>query len=169
MTAREQKLLLLVGIVIVGGLAFNYWPRVDNSAGQNTDNGFRLQEAVRLLRLRSNIIARNKALTAELKALQGRFFSAVNVDTAKLSLLKTVEAIAAQGNLAVQQKNMVSIHDDTIGVALEGKTSPESLVRFLHLTVQNPTGLRVYRLQIHSLPEAKLLNYQVTVITMLVK
>jgi hypothetical protein len=169
MTVREGKLLILAGIVIVGGLAFNYWSRADKSAGENSDNGSRLLEADRLLRLQANITARHKASTAELKALQGRFFSAAGAETAKLSLLKTVEAVAIQSNLAVHRKSMVSFRDDTIGVALEGKTSPESLIRFLHLTVQNQTGLRVHRLQIHSLPDAKQLNYQVTIISMLIK
>jgi hypothetical protein len=169
MTAREKKLLILVAVVITAGMAYNYWPRMDQSSAANGINGSGLIEANRLLQLQPNIINRNKAVRAELKTLQERFYSTANVETAKINLLKEVEAIAAQSNLAVLQKNMVSIHDDTIGVALEGKTNTESLIRFLYLTAQDHIGLRIYRLQIHSLTDVKQLNYQITVITMLVK
>jgi hypothetical protein len=169
MTKREQHLVLLAGIVIVGWLAFHFWPRTTQSSEINENNAFRLVEADRLFRARQNIMAQSKAVTAELKRVKERFYIAANPENAKISLLKAVEGIAMQTNLAVQQKNMVSIHDDTIGVALEGKTSPESLICFLQMTAQSPIGIRIYRLQIHSIPESKQLNYQVTVISLLVK
>jgi hypothetical protein len=169
MTGREQRLLIVVGVVILGGLAFNFWPRITNSAETNSDSDSRLHEADHLLRFRQNIIVRNDTVNAELKGVQNRFYPAANLESSKLSLLKEVEAIVVQTNLDVQQKNMVNIHDDTIGIALEGKANPESLIRFLQRTTQDRIGLRIGRLQIHSLPDSKQLNYQVTIITLLVK
>ncbi|HBF38161.1 MAG TPA: hypothetical protein DDW50_12675 [Firmicutes bacterium] len=169
MTKREKHIVLLVGIVIAGWFIFRFWPQQSGPSENSDNHQFSLTDADRLLRSRQNIIARNKAINGELKTLQQRFYNAAQADNAKIALLKTVEGIAAQTSLAVEQKNMVSIHDDTIGVALEGKTSPESLIRFLQQITQSPIGLRIQRLQIHSLPETKQLNYQVAVITLVVK
>ena len=52
---------------------------------------------------------------------------------------------------------------------MEGKANPESLIRFLQRTTQDHIGLRIQRLQLHSLPDSKQLNYQVTLISLLVK
>lgn len=173
MTKREQHLIIVVIIVIAGWLVFRFWPRdqeaAKSTALMNNSRQFSLEEADRLLRSRPNIQARNLAVKKELKAYRGRFYTSISPENATIALLKTVESLAAQTNLAVQQKNIARFHDDTIGVALEGKTGTESLIRFLQLTSENSIGLRIQRLQIHSLPESKQLSYQVTVITLLVK
>jgi hypothetical protein len=169
MTKRDQQLIILVAVVIVGGLVFRFWPRAAQATGTIGDINYHLHEAERLLRGRQNITTRDKAVTAELGKLQTRFFSAVDPENAQISLLKAVENLANQAALGVSQKNLVSMHDGSIGVALEGKTSPSSLIRFLYLTSQDRIGQRIYRLQIHSLPETEQLNYQVTVITLLIK
>jgi hypothetical protein len=169
MTKQERQLIILVAVVIAGGLVFRFWPRAAQVTEPRGDINYRLHEAERLLRGRQNIIARYKAVTVELQKLQTRFFSAADPVNAQISTLKAVEAIAIQASLGVNQKNLVSTHDGRIGVALEGKTSPGSLIRFLYLTSQNRIGLRVNRLQIHGLPEIGQLNYQVTIITLLIK
>ena len=168
MTQREQRILIVVGVIVCGGLVFNFWPRGTDSIAV-TNSGAQIHEADHLLRSRLNIIARNKVVTAKLHVLQKRFYPTNTLEISKVNLLKEVEGIATQSNLDVQQKNMVSFHDDTIGVALEGKATPESLVRFLQRTTQDRIGLRIQRIQIHSLPDTKQLNYQVTLITLLVK
>ena len=105
MTKREQQILILVGVVICGGLVFNFWPRVAaDSTEVNGNSGSQLHEANHLLRSRLNIIARNKDITAKLNVLQKRFFTKSNLETSKVNLLKEVEGIAAQSNLDVQQK-----------------------------------------------------------------
>ncbi|HEX3044531.1 MAG TPA: hypothetical protein VHY08_07235, partial [Bacillota bacterium] len=151
MTKREQHLVILVAVVITGWMVFRFWPRNEESS-KGLGNGnyqFSMNEADRLLRSRLNISARNKAVRDELKIYRSRFYNSDNPENAKIDLLKTVEGLATQTGLTVQQKNIVNTHDDTIGVTLEGKTGPEPLIRFLQSTSQNTIGLRIQRLQIH--------------------
>jgi hypothetical protein len=171
MTKREQRLVILVAVVIAGWMIFRFWPRNQETLkGLGNENyQFNMNEADRLLRSRLNISARNKAVRDELKSYRSRFYNSDNPENAKIVLLKTIDGLAAQTGLAVQQKNIVNFHNDTIGVTLEGKTGPEPLIRFLQSTSQNTIGLRIQRLQIHSLPESKQLSYQLTVMTLLVK
>lgn len=173
MTKREQHLIILVVVVIAGWMVYRFWPQDQEQAQSGGslqgNQPIRLEEANRLLRSRQNILVRNRDGKKELKAYLSRFYSSAHPEEANLALLKTVEGLAAQTGLAVQQKNMAIFRDNTIGVSLEGKTGPESLIRFLQLTSQNSLGLRINRLQIHSLPESKQLSYQVTVITLMVK
>ncbi len=168
MTTRERNLLILAGTVILGGIAYNLLSGSWFTPGVPKSGSFKLEEANRLLRSQHNIVNRHQAAMKRLTTLEKRFFSNDNIEQAQINLLKVVEEIASRTQLGVQQKNMIKFEDDLIGVALEGKTTPESLIRFMQQTTESITGLRIYRLQVHTLAEQKLLSFQITISSLLV-
>lgn len=168
MTAREKIILYGVGTIIIGSIAFNLMV-ANGDSSRNRDEGIPdLQRANRLLRSRLNINERSQVAAARLSVLQAKFLATGKMDEAQLNLLKMVEELAMESNLEVAQKNMLRYADNTIGVLLEGKTTNEALIKFMQRTTQAQLGLRVNRLQIHCLPEQKLVSYQLTIITMLI-
>ena len=96
------------------------------------------------------------------------FLDASNPETAKIQLLQEVEKLAAALSLAVDQKNLLQLGEDLIGVALEGSTDPATLIRFLHGAATNRLGMNLKRLQIHANQKTEELKYQVIIQLMLV-
>jgi hypothetical protein len=168
MTGREKNLAILVGAVVLIVLGYKFVsgdiPSPWSGGAQNTS----LEGAYRLLRSELNVTARSQAINKRLDALQAKFLEAGNPEESRIKLLKEVENLVAQSNLEITQKNLVQINKSEIGVTLEGKTKPESLFRFIWQTTQAQIGLKISRLQIHSLTEQKTLGYQIVVSTLLV-
>lgn len=169
MTTRERNLLIFVGVVMLGGLAYNFGFKMPDSSNQDQDQSIRIDEAYRLIRSQHNIVAHHQVIQTRLTDLQNKFYSVGDIQGAQISLLNLVEQIAYSTQLDVQQKNMIRFTDNLIGVAIEGKTNPESLIKFLQRTTEAKIGMKIQRMQIHVLPESKSLNYQITLSSLLVK
>lgn len=169
MTTREKSLLALVGAAIAGWLLFNYAAERPVFMGKAQSPKGRLAEAQRLLRSSLNIEAYHRLSLKSLQALEKRFLPAGDPEKAEIELLQEVEDLAYQAQLSLQRKNIVHFNDNAIGVTLEGKSSPESVFRFMQQTTVSQIGLRIWRLQLHVLPESKMLNYQITLNSLLVE
>jgi hypothetical protein len=168
MTGREKNLAILVGAVVLIGLGYKFVSGDITSPWSGGTQSTNLEGAYRLLRSELNVTARSQAVEKRLDTLQAKFLDSGNLDDSKIKLLKEVESLVAQCNLEVTQKNLVQISKSEIGVTLEGKTKPESLFRFIWQTTQAKIGLKISRLQIHTLTEQKTLSFQVVVGTLLV-
>ncbi len=172
MTAKERNLWLGVGIIIVGTLLYQYFSQ--GFAGGSTQGDarqaarFDLQTAERLLASRDNLEAKHRAVRSRLNQLKQRFFATTDPEQAGVELLKAVEKLTVSSGLEVQAKSTSKLTGQVIGVTLEGKTTPASLIRFLYEVKAGTFGLKIKRLQTHSLPDKSLLNYQIVIISLLV-
>ncbi len=169
MTSRERNLLIGVVAVIILGLGYNFLFGVFAPAPTSTSIN-RGQEvlvdydgAIHLLRSAGNITARNAVIAEKLKILQAMFGSKTAPDLGAIKLLQETEKIAAECSLSVEQKNIIRYSDSLIGVSFEGKTNSESLLKFIQRTTESRFGIKVSRLQLHALPDQKVLNYQIIV------
>lgn len=169
MKTSERNLWIFVGVVVVVGLTINFFMGMLNPPVLDSAGNVGFEEATRLLRASQNIKARNQAVKERLDSLESKFYSVGHLEETKISLLKVVESIANTCNLEVQQKNVLEIEEGVIGVSLEGKTRPDILFRFVHSATTANIGLRIKRFQIHSLPDQKLLSYQIVVISLLIE
>ena len=176
MTGRERNLWLVVAAVVVAFLAYRLFFGDSGSSVAEKTIGLRppgLAEAESLLCAAGDIEARGKAAAARLADLEGRFFPAEQPeDEARAKLLRVVEDLAYRSMLAVEQKSfmeqngLLKSEAGLVGVVFSGKTDAKSLLEFLRLVAEAKTPLVVTRLQIHSLPDQRLLSYQVAVSTL---
>ncbi|HEX7712852.1 MAG TPA: hypothetical protein VF531_02425 [Bacillota bacterium] len=166
MTDREKKLLLLVGVVILAGLSFNYFSGGAKNVGV-IGNALNEKEAERLLSSSGVIIARNRAATAALAKLEARFYPEISIDRAQLDLLQEVESIASRSGLAVDKKSIARLPDRLIEVTLEGRTGSAALFLFMERLGETPIALKIKNLRIHSLPEERQLEYEIGIISLL--
>jgi hypothetical protein len=170
MSDREKKIVIFVAVAVVLILAYNFFfgmfasPTVPESGSSIVID---YDSATQLLKRARNITEYNKQITTKLDKLKKMFYPKANVDEAEIALLKETEAIAANCNLTVQQKNIVRYSETLIGVTMDGKTTPDSLFRFMQKTTESRLGLKINRLQIHTLADQKLLDYQISVSSLL--
>jgi hypothetical protein len=173
MTARERNLWIGVAAVVVLGLGYSFLFGMFAPAPTPTSVDMRQKAlvdydgATRLLRSARNITARNAVVAEKLKVLQAMFGLKTAPDLAVIKLLQATEKIAAECNLTVEQKNIIRYSDTLIGVSFEGKTNSESLFKFIQRTTESRFGIKISRLQLHVLPDQKLLNYQIVVSSLL--
>lgn len=170
MTAREKNIVIVVAVLVVLSLAYNFFfgmfaPATEPVSGTALTMDY--ETACRLLQRSAYITEYNKQITAKLDKLKKMFYPKSRVDEAEIALLKETELIAAACNLAVSQKNIVRYSETSIGVTVDGKTTPDSLFRFMQKTTESRLGLKINRLQIHALNDQKLLDYQISVSSML--
>jgi hypothetical protein len=168
MTAREKKLWLVVSGVV--GLALIYrfgFGNLDQLPGP-AQAQFGLQKARRLLRAERRIMARETAAAASLRQLQSHFLHSDGQSPTKLKLLRLVEELAARSGLSVQLKNTVVYSQEELGVSLEGIAPAATIVHFLQQLTAASLNLQVKQLQLHSVPEQKVLNYQIAISTLAV-
>lgn len=169
LTKREKTIWLTVGIAVFAMLVFNiFYNNLDRFQGVAVDTSD-LEETRRLLRSEQNIIARRQAASAALVETQGRFVDASDPESAKIEMLKEVERLTGMIGLAVEQKNLLQLKEDIVGVSLEGTTEPATLTRFLHAAATARLGLDVKRLQLHSNQKTKQLKYQIILQLLLVE
>lgn len=166
---REKRLCLIVGIAILGMIVFNVIYKNFDSLSESAVDSSNLAETRRLLRSERNILARQKAATAALSAAQARFLDAADPESAKIELLKEVETLTGKVGLAVEQKNLLQLEPNIIGVTLEGRTEPAKLIGFLHAAATARLALNVKRLQVHANEKTKDLRYQIILQLMLVE
>jgi hypothetical protein len=162
MTANEKKLWLGVAVIIPLTLIGQYLsglsaPNLSSNAGSHYDLG----AAQHLLESEANIRTRHQAVLQRLETLESKFPAAGNYDQTAIDLLKMSESAAASCGLTIQTKSALQIADQVIGVTLEGQTTAVSLFKFLYETTNGRYGLKIKRLQIHSLPEQGLLSYTI--------
>jgi hypothetical protein len=124
---------------------------------------YTLSEARRLLRNGPAIRARQRAAETSLRELRSHFLRPDGSSPAGLKLLCRVEEIARQSGLEVNAKNPVVFSATELGVALEGGSPAEAIVRFLQRLTRASLRLKVKQLQLHSVPEQKVLNYRIVV------
>lgn len=170
MTAREKNIVIIAGVVVVLVLIYNFVfgmfaPSVEPELGSNVSIDY--DTACRLLQRAPYITGYNKQITTKLDKLQSMFYPKSRVDEAEIALLKETELIAADCNLTVQQKNIIRYSETLIGVTMDGKTSSDSLIRFMHKVTESRLGLKVNRLQVHAMTDQKLLDYQISVSSLL--
>ncbi len=165
---REQNLLLVVGIAVLAMIGFNFYYNNSGSLKTAAVDAGDLEETRRLLRSERNLIARQKAVTEGLAEMERGFLDAFNKETAKIELLQEVEKLAGTIGLAVDQKNLLQLEEDIVGVALEGSAEPATLIKFLHGAATNRLGMNLKRLQIHANQKTEELKYQVIIQLMLV-
>jgi hypothetical protein len=169
MTAREKMILIaagcLVGLALVYNLGYRNWEQLQDTA----EPGGQLQEARRLLGAEAKLRARSAAVNRSLGQLRRRFYHSDQSRRTKLKLLRLVEERAVRCGLSVQLKNTVAFSETELGVTLEGTAPPESIIKFLQQVTVIPIELKVKRVQMHSIPEQKALDYQITVSTLVVK
>jgi hypothetical protein len=166
---RERTLWLIVGVSVCGMLAFNFvYRNLDRLQVSGVDVS-ELEETRRLLRSGRNIAARRQAAEKALIKLEKRFLDTSNPDTAKIQLLKEVETLIARAGLPVEQKNLLQLEPNIIGVAIEGNAEPAVLIRFLHASATTRMGLSVKRLQTHANEKTKQLKYQIILQLLLVE
>ncbi len=169
LTSREKVLWLAVGAAVFGMFVFNvFYTNIDRLKTVAVDAS-ELVETRHLLRSERNIIARQEAASAALTKIQGFFLDASDPESAKIELLKEVENLTGAIGLAVDQKNLLQLEPDVIGVALEGSAEPATLVRFLHALATARLGLDVKRLQLNVNEKTKELKYQIILQLLLVK
>jgi len=169
LTKREKTIWLVVGIAVLIMLGFNiFYNNLDRFKAVAVDASA-LEETRHLLRSERNIIARRRAADAALTKLQERFLDLSDPESAKIELLKEVETLTGKVGLAVEQKNLLQLEPDVIGVALEGSAKPDVLVRFLHAAAIARLGLDVKRLQLHTNEKTKELKYQIILQLLLVE
>ena len=170
MTAREKNIVIIVGVMVVLIMIYNFlfgmFAPVSEPVSENT-LAMDYDTAYRLLERSAYITEYNKQITVKLNKLKNMFYPKSRVDEAEIALLKETEIIAAACSLMVNQKNIVRYSETLIGVTLDGKTTPDSLIRFMQRTTESRLGLKINRLQIHTLNDQKLLDYQISVSSML--
>lgn len=166
---REKTIWLVVGIAVFVMFVFNiFYNNIDRFKATAVDAS-ELEETRHLLRSERNIIARQQAAGTALANIQERFLDASNLELAKIELLKEVETLTSQVGLAVEQKNLLQLEPDVIGVSLEGSAEPATLVRFLHAAATARLGLDVKRLQAHTNEKTKEIKYQIILQLLLVE
>lgn len=167
---RERNLLIMVGIAVLAMVGFNFYYNYNNSDSLKTSavDAGDLEEARRLLRSERNLIARQEAVTEALAEIERSFLDVSNPEAAKIEFLQEVENLAGAIGLAVDQKNLLQLEQDVIGVALEGSTDPATLIKFLHGAATNRLGMNLKRLQIHANQKTKDLKYQLIIQLLLV-
>jgi hypothetical protein len=168
MTAREKKIWITVGCVAGLALAYNLSCHIFGQVLETSGPPPQLREARRLLGAQSNIQAREHALAERLTQLRKGFFHRDQSPGIKLELLRLVETMASQCGLNVQLKNTVAFSREEIAVSLEGNAPPQTIIAFLQQLTVAPRELQVKRLQLHSVPEQKVLNYRIVVSTLIV-
>ncbi len=169
LSKREKNLWLIVGTAVLGMLVFNLvYNNLDRFNGVNVDAS-ELGETRRLLRSERNIMARQQAINAALADMEKGFLASSDPESAKIALLQEVERLTGAHGLAVDQKNLLQLEKDVIGVALEGNTEPETLIRFLHAAATTRMGLDVKRLQAHANQKTKQVKYQIILQLLLVE
>lgn len=171
MTQREKKLVVFTVSVIVLWSGILFFLNIN----QNRNDGNRVAQPVNatnygeiqsLLRSSRNIMARDQQMAARLTELRGRFLPSDDLSQAQLKFLEEIEQIAFRSNLTVEQKNTIRYSDAAIGVALAGKASAAAVVTFLQQTTAAPVGIVIQRLQLHSLPDERQLEYNITASTL---
>jgi hypothetical protein len=169
MTPREQKLWIMVAVVVgstlVYRLSFSY-PDPSADLGQPR---FSLVEARRLLRSEPGIEAREEASCENLRQLRSHFLPPDGQSPAELRLLRLVEQLAARSGLSVHLKDTVAFSPTELGVSLEGLAAAKTIVGFLQQVAATPLNLQVKQLQLHSVPEQKVLNYRIELSTPVVR
>lgn len=165
---RERNLLIMVGIAVLAMVGFNFYYNNSDSFKTGAVDAGDLEETRRLLRSEHNLIARQKAVTEALAEIERSFLDVSNPEAAKIEFLQEVEKLAGAIGLAVDQKNLLQLEQDVIGVALEGSTDPATLIKFLHGAATNRLGMNLKRLQIHANQKTKDLKYQLIIQLLLV-
>jgi hypothetical protein len=170
MTAREKNIVIIAGVAVVLILAYNFIfgmfaPLSGPELGSNVSMDY--DTACRLLQRAPYITEYNKLITTKLDKLKGMFYPKSRADEAEIALLKETELIAADCNLTVQQKNIIRYTETLIGVTMDGKTTSDSLIRFMQKANESRLGLKVTRLQVHAMTDQKLLDYQIAVSSLL--
>ncbi|NLY74813.1 MAG: hypothetical protein GX075_05880 [Firmicutes bacterium] len=169
LTKREKILWSIVGVAVLAMLIFNLiYSQIDRATTIGV-NRADVEETRRLLRSEQNIVARQKAASEALAKAQKRFLDETDPEAAKIELLREVENIAGEIGLAVEQKNLLQLEKDIIGVALEGTTEPAALTRFLHTAATSRLALNVKRLQLHTNQKTKQIRYQIILQLLLVE
>lgn len=166
---REKVLCLIVGIAVLAMIGFNVIYNNLNSLSASIVDSSSLEETRRLLRSERNIFARQKTAGEALTAARTRFLDRADPESAKIKLLKEVETLTERVGLSVEQKNLLQLERDIIGVTLEGKAEPDKLIRFLHAAATARLALNVKRLQVHANVKTKDLRYQIILQLMLVE
>jgi hypothetical protein len=171
MTVREKNIVIIGAVLVVGVLLYNFLfgafaPSADSQLGGSSVQ-MDYDTAFRLLQRAPYVTEYNKQITTKLKKLKDMFYPKSRVEEAEIDLLKETEQIAAACNLSIQQKNIIRYSETLIGVTLDGKTSPDSLFRFMQKTTESRLGLKINRLQIHTMNDQKLVDYQISVSSML--
>ncbi|HYH01552.1 MAG TPA: hypothetical protein VEC37_00480 [Bacillota bacterium] len=169
MTGREIKLWIAVGLVVAGALLFNMLSPYFMQTADQSATSVNEEEAFRILRAEDNIVARNQAALARYQQLCEGFYRIKDRTAAELDILEVVEEIAANNGLRITLKNTVQLAPTELGVALEGTTGSEMFFRFLQQLTEAPVGFKVKRLQLHSVPEKRELDYQVVISVLMVK
>jgi hypothetical protein len=168
MTKNEQKIWTVAAVIVGFALVYNFgFNKLEQLSGPARSQ-FGLAEARRLLRKEPKIMARAGAAAANLSQLQSRFLNPDRQTPVKLKLLRLVEEVAARSGLGVQLKNTVVYSRTELGVSLEGTAPPETVVGFLQQLTAAPLDLKVKQLQLHSVPEQKVLNYRIAISTLVV-
>lgn len=165
---RERNLLIMVGIAVLAMAGFNFYYNNSDSLKTGAVDAGDLEETRRLLRAERNLIARQEAVTEALAEIERSFLDASNPEAAKIEFLQEVEKLAGAVGLAVDQKNLLQLEQDVIGVALDGSTDPATLIKFLHGAATNRLGMNLKRLQIHANQKTKDLKYQLIIQLLLV-
>lgn len=165
---REQNLLIMVGIAVLAMAGFNFYYNNSDSFQTSAVDAGDMEETRRLLRSEQNLITRQRAVTEALAEMERGFLDASNPEAAKIEFLQEVERLAGAIGLAVDQKNLLQLEQDVIGVALEGSTDPATLIKFLHGAATNRLGMNLKRLQIHANQKTKDLKYQLIIQLLLV-
>lgn len=170
MTTRERNLVLIIVPVIVAIVVYSLFfgvfaPSAPTDLGGKATIDF--DNANQLLRSKRNILKRNQIITARLNKLKVMFYPKTKPDDAEIALLKETETIAAACNLNVEQKNMMRYSETLIGVTLNGKTTSESLFKFMQQTTESRMGMQISRLQVHAFPDQKQIDYQIAVSSLL--
>lgn len=169
MTARETKLWIIVGTVVAGALLFNLlYPHFTQTLNQPAVTVSR-EEAVRILRAEDNIRARNQAVVSRYQQLCRRFYLLKKPAEAELNILKVVEELAYSNEVPIKLKNTVRLPTAEIGVALEGTAGSKSFFRFLQQLTQAPVCFKIKRMQLHSIPEKRVLEYQLVLSVLMVE
>lgn len=163
MTTRERNLWLIVAAVGLVSLG-SYLVKTGPNWFKGRTNGvqpLKVHEAYRLLRSQKNIMAHSQLVELRLAELKAQMIEAASPEEAQILLLYRVESLAAASNLSIQNKNTLKLSDQEVGVALEGKSSVESVISFVQKSSAAAIGLKVKRLQLHGIPEKRLLSYQI--------
>jgi len=168
MTERERNLLIIVGVIAIAGISYNFFGSGVLGSAVNS-NMINRQAAVRLLSSRFRIETRYRNTERQLVALEKGFLSVENLEESKVKLLKEIEQLAVDAGLEVKEKNILTGNDQIIGVSLGGTAVPKDVFCFLQQVTAAKINLKVNRLQVSSVPEQRLLNYQIVLNTLLVE
>lgn len=175
MTDREGSLWLIVGIVFLAAVAYSVFSHGEDglfrisrlSAAEGSVNDY--STALHMLRSKNIILGRRQEASQYLSKVETGFYSRTYPEDAQLRLLKEIERIAEQTHLGISRKSLNQAKNDIIGVALEGKTGSEALFRFVEGIGTADIHMKIQRIQIHSLPLERMVNYQVVVSTFLIE